>query len=173
MYLFIIFIVLFTACAAIIAVFKAHWLVKTCLIVFLIMSSLLSFSIIQSREGKPVYRAELPPDVIVYGVVVDELGGYVYLLYNEVGDNEMPPLYVKTDYTKPLHQAAAEGKRQKKGEPFRMKTKKKKGGKDGDKKGDRASKGKDGENRGASMSAESFTHHVFELPPTLLPKKDY
>tara|TARA_Y100001938_G_scaffold127991_1_gene181367 strand:- start:204 stop:701 length:498 start_codon:yes stop_codon:yes gene_type:complete len=151
-------------CLAIIFRFK-DFVVRGSMIIAVTVASLISFWLITLYAGKPVEKT-LPSDIIVYGQAIDMKELKVYILYKKT-NGKLPPTLVELDYSKELKEALKKGLNEQEGKPFRMK----KGegeGKEGE--------GKEGEGEGegegdGSLSNESETWNIMQLPPARLPDK--
>lgn len=165
MIVFLLTLLLSFCCCVVIAYSNAWLSIKISLIISLAVASTLVFMMIAAYAGKPVERT-LPPDVLVYGQVIDLRASTIYVMYKEVGQ-PLPPLMLQTPYNKDLQKALAEGRNKTKGKPFRLKTEEL--GKGGDVGRGKSSQGeKDGK---GTLSKQSVAYKVFEVPPPKLPQK--
>ena len=165
MNVFIMMLAVLAAVAILAAYSKAHIVLKSVLIPVIIFSSILSFLTLLEYQGKPILITHIPPEVTVYGQVVDKEKELIYMLFTE--KDELPPAdYYKTVYNEKLAKALAEGQKGKKGKPFKLKSKE--AGKEGDG-GD--GKGKKKGKKGGSLSLESASFSVHDLPPLKMPEK--
>ena len=172
-----VYIVIFLICGLLsvcIIYSKTGNVLKLVTIPAVIFGSVLSFYLILQYQGKPIVSESIPPDITVYGQLVDKENETIYLLFSETGELP-PPIYVQYIYNEGLHKALSQGKRQGKGEPFRL-TAKEKGeggeGGEGGEKGEGDGKGKNKGKKGANnISLESASFGVHALPPPVMVPK--
>jgi hypothetical protein len=132
--------------------------------VCMIVCSLFVFQFIQNYKGTPRSInavSDFAAEVIVYGQVVDQDKELIYLLLTKKGE-DLPAIYFVTTYKEELHKALAEGLGEFKGKPFKLEAKKTKGQ-------GKSAEAKEGEE--TSISNESESYLIGELPPPVLPEK--
>lgn len=137
-----------------------HWLIRLLCIVIALSVSLIGFIIINSYKGSPYYISRVPPDIIVYGQIIDLNNNTIYILFRETQKKE-EARYVYTDYYMPLHKVLAEGARSSNGQPFRITTTKKDNGE---------GKGVNQKGQGG-LSVYEYEHEAVPLPSAILPDK--
>jgi hypothetical protein len=169
MIIFLILLFCFSLCALVCIKSTFSIAIKSLLIVVLLISSLISFKLLEFYIGKPVIKKIPSAEVIVYGQVVDLKEKKIYILSTEI-DGSLPADYIEYPYYEKLHKALEEGRKSKKGKPFLLKTKDKGDPREGDKANGKKSseQGK----KGSSLSLESKTFEIHDLPPPVLPKKE-
>ena len=163
-YCFMLF-VLFSV-AILVAYSKAPIVMKSILIPAIIFSSIVSFLMLQEYLGKPDLITHIPSEVTVYGQVIDKENDTIYMLFTK--NDELPPAtYSKMAYNERLAKALAMGRKGNKGKPFKMKAT---DGEGAEEPGDGKAK-KTGKKKGGSLSLESASFSIHELPPLRLPEK--
>lgn len=152
-----------------------HIYVKTFSIFYLIIATLFVIMLTTGYRGSAIYYKQIPSELIVYGQRINAEEGWIEIHCSKTKESES--MLITTDYDSELHKAVDNGRKQSKGQPFKLKSNGESSGEDTEKgkgKGKGDGKGKDGENgeTGGSLSQESRRYWSEPMPKPELPNKD-